>query len=284
MADSTPPKLGIIAGAGQLPLSVIAACAATGRPYSLLAIESEADAEVLARADAALGYGSIGRAVELLRQFQCHDVVMCGRVGRPDFGSLKLDWKGIKVLSRVVAAARKGDDALLTEMGRIFEEEGFRLIAPDDVATDLLAPSGTLTMRAPDDAAKADLVRAVAVMRALGPFDIGQAIVVCNGLVLAIEAAEGTDAMLARCAALPKRLRGDVTARRGLLVKMPKPGQSRHVDLPAIGPDTVEGAAAAGLAGIAIETAGALVLGRSAVVARADQLGLFVYGFSPDAP
>ncbi len=280
MSDKPHRRLGIIAGAGQLPLTVRTACEASGRPYSLLAIEGQACADVLAHAHAVLGYGSIGRAVTLLRELHCEDVVMVGKVGRPDFSALKLDWKGIKVLHRVIAAARRGDDALLSEMGRIFEEEGFRLIGPDDVARDLLAPAGSLTARTPDEKAMADIARAAQVVRALGSFDVGQGAVVCDGLVLAIEAAEGTDAMLRRCAALPETVRGSAFGRHGVLVKLPKPGQERRIDLPTIGTATVEGVAAAGLAGIAIEAEGALMLDRAAITALADSCGVFVYGFA----
>jgi DUF1009 family protein len=125
-----------------------------------------------------------------------------------------------------------------------------------------------------------DMKRAVEILTALAPFDVGQGCIVCDGAVLAIEAAQGTDAMLREVARLPENLRGNPTARRGVLVKMPKLGQERRADLPGLGPETIEGVSLAGLAGIAVEAGGALVIGRKRVVGDADARGIFVTGFS----
>jgi UDP-2,3-diacylglucosamine hydrolase len=279
-----PRKLAIFAGGGSLPLKVAEACAGAGRPYAFFDVEGAADPEIAARAAGRIAYATFGHTLELLKREGCAEIIMVGRVKRPDFRSLIPDWRTVKILPRIVAAARGGDDALLKAVAAEFESEGIRLVGVDEIAADLIAPEGPLGQVTPNERALADMARARALVAALGPFDVGQGAIVCEGLVLAVEAAEGTDAMLARCAALPEALRGTPAARRGVLVKQPKPGQERKIDLPTIGLPTVEGAAAAGLAGIAIEAGGALVLDRAALVARADACGLFVHGFSRNAP
>jgi DUF1009 family protein len=185
------------------------------------------------------------------------------------------------MMPKVLAAARSGDDALMRVILQEFEREGFTVVGPEAAFAGLLAPAGVLGAHAPDETMHADMVKAAAVAAALGKWDVGQGCVVCEGLVLALEAAEGTDAMLARVAALPAAVRGSGADRRGVLVKRTKPIQERRIDLPTIGVSTIEGAAAAGLAGVAVEAGGALIVDRDDVIARADALGLFVFGFDP---
>ena len=204
-----------------------------------------------------------------------------GLVRRPEFRALKLDARATLMMPKVLAAARNGDDALMRVILLEFEREGFRVVGPEAAFGGLLAPAGVLGVHAPDEAMRADVARAAALAEALGAWDVGQGAVVCEGLALALEAAEGTDAMLARVAALPAAIRGVESARRGVLVKRAKPIQDRRIDLPTIGVSTIEGAARAGLAGVAVEAGSALIVDRDAVIARADALGLFVFGFTP---
>jgi len=281
-ADGAPRVLGIVAGGGTLPLKIVAACEAAGRPYAVFAILGEADQPVRDIAKAVLPIGAFGKAIELLKTYACVDVVLAGKVGRPDFSAIKLDWGGVKLVPKLIAAGRHGDDALLKAVGAAFEAEGLKLLGVDQVADELLAGAGVLGAMPMSESARADMMKAIAVVAALGPFDVGQGAVVCEGLVLAVEAAEGTDAMLARCAALPQALRGTAAARRGVLVKMPKPLQEQRIDLPTVGVQTIEGAAEAGLSGIAFAAKTTLLLDRDAIIARADALGLFVYGFKKD--
>ena len=220
----------------------------------------------------------LGRLFDLLRRQGCGAVCLAGQVKRPDFSALKPDLRGLRSLAAAIAAARKGDDALLRFLVAEFEGEGFVVEGADQVHAGLTLPAGRLGHHAPGPDHQADLAQALAAAKAIGGLDIGQAVVVAGGVVLAVEAQEGTDAMLARCAALPAPLRGTADARRGVLVKWPKPIQERRVDLPTLGPATVQGAAAAGLAGIAAEAGGLLVLQRAEVIAAADRLGLFVVG------
>jgi DUF1009 family protein len=189
--------------------------------------------------------------------------------------------RGLAALPGVIAAARSGDDGLLRFLVREFEKEGFAVEGAEAVMSELSLPTGPLGRHAPSEEQLADVERALAVARAIGRLDIGQGAVVCDGLVLAVEAQEGTDAMLARVAGLPVELRGQAAGRRGILAKAPKPIQETRVDLPTIGVPTVRGAAAAGLAGVVGEAGRLLVLDRAEVVALADELGLFILGVEP---
>jgi DUF1009 family protein len=206
-------------------------------------------------------------------------VVFAGNVSRPDFKNLKLDFKGLSLLPKVISEARKGDDALLRVLVGEFEKNGFHVIGSDEAHASLLAPAGLIAGPPPSEAMMQDMRVAARVAAATGTLDIGQGCVVCDGLVLAVEAQEGTDEMLRRCAALPAAIRGAEGARRGVLAKRPKPVQERRIDLPTTGVSTVELAAAAGLAGIAIEAGGALMLNRPRMEQRAAELGIFIYGF-----
>ncbi|HEY0437278.1 MAG TPA: UDP-2,3-diacylglucosamine diphosphatase LpxI, partial [Phenylobacterium sp.] len=192
--------------------------------------------------------------------------------------SLMPDLRGLAALPGAIAAARKGDDALLRYLIGEFEKEGFAVEGAHEVMDDLSLAAGLLGSVAPREADQGDIAKALEVARAVGLLDAGQAAVVCRGLVLAMEAAEGTDAMLARVAELPEALRGRPGAGVGVLAKAAKPIQETRVDLPTIGPATVEGAARAGLAGIVGEAGHLLVLDREAVIALADELGLFILG------
>lgn len=275
----TSGKLAILAGGGELPLHLAEACQLDGRPFLILGLEGMADPTIADLPHAWTALGSVGKTLGLMRDHGCEAIVLAGIVKRPDFSKLKLDFTGARLLPRVVNAARGGDDQLLSVLIRFFEEQGFTVVGSDDVMTALLAPEGTLGRNVPSDDDHLDIRHGIDVVRRLGDLDIGQGAVVCHELVLAVEAVEGTDAMLERLLTLPDHLRGSETNRRGVLVKLPKPAQERRIDLPTIGPRTVERAAAAGLAGIAIEAGGALILNREAVISAANEAGLFVIGF-----
>ena len=271
-------SLGIIAGGGALPLELARASTAAGRGVFIIRLAGMADPRLRDFPGADVEIAKLGRMMELLKAAGCSSVSFAGKVLRPDFTSLKPDLLGIQSLPRVMAAARKGDDALLRALLRIFEEQGFRIEGADAAAGGLVLSAGSLGLHAPGDLHHADIDLAVRVARRLGEFDVGQAVAVCRGVVLAVEAQEGTAAMLERCAALPAELRGAPAERRGVLAKLPKPIQDRRVDLPTIGSATVTLAAQAGLAGIVGEAGGMLVVERDRVVADADRLGLFVHG------
>ena len=279
---SAPPKLGLIAGGGALPAALAAKCEAAGREVYVLRLRGFADSGTDRFPGAPCGLAEVGRAFKLLRAACCGSVCFAGTVSRPDFAALKPDLRGLALLPAAVAAARRGDDALLRVVLGAFEAEGFRIEGAHEVDAALTLGPGPLGVHAPTEADRADLLHALRIARAAGALDIGQGAVVCAGLILAVEAQEGTDAMLRRCADLPAALRGSPDVRRGVLAKAPKPIQERRVDLPAVGVATVEAAAAAGLAGVAAEAGGALVIDREATADAADRLGLFVWGEPPE--
>lgn len=273
--------LGIIAGGGDLPIAIARGAEADGRAVFMVALAGMADAaDVAPFPHEFASLGELGKAIRLLKEAGCSEVTLAGKVARPNFSALKLDARGMLALPKVMAAALKGDDALLRSLVTIFEKEGIRVIGSTDAAHGLVAPSGPLGKLGPTQEHSDDIALAIRVVAALGALDIGQAAIVCNGLVLAVEAAEGTDAMLMRAGQLPEALRGTPINRKGVMVKAPKPNQERRVDLPVVGVRTVELASAAGLAGVAVEAGAALIVNRARVVEAADRLGLFLFGFA----
>jgi DUF1009 family protein len=263
--------LGIIAGSGMLPARLAAAAQASGRRVFVLGLEGHADPALISPFPHALArIGAAGQILAALRGAGVDEVVLIGPVKRPSLLTLMPDAEGAKILGRIGRAAFAGDDGLLAAVIRVFEEEGFRVRGAQEVLADLAAPEGVLGRHAPGAAAEADILRGVAVARALGAADVGQAVVVQQGIVLGVEAVEGTDALLARCAGLRRE------GPPGVLVKLAKPGQEARADLPTIGVRTVVGAAAAGLSGIAVEAERTLMPDRAATIAAADARGLFL--------
>ena len=268
--------LGILAGGGPLPGRVAAAAAAAGRPVFLIGFEGFAEASVLAPYPHELvRLGAAGRMLSLLRAHGCADLVLIGPVKRPSIFDLRPDAEGARILARIGRAAFAGDDGLLAAVVRVLAEDGFNVIGAHEILSEAVGQKGQLGAVAPDAAAMGDIRRGVAVALALGRVDVGQGCVVQQGIVLCVEAIEGTDAMLARAAGLARPGAG------GVLVKLVKPGQDRRADLPAIGPGTVRAAAAAGLRGIAFEAGGTLLTDRAALLTAADAAGLFLLGIDP---
>jgi DUF1009 family protein len=274
-------KLGLIAGGGELPIRLATQCAAVGRPLYAIRLKGMADPAMAAFDGGDFGIAELGKCLKALRAAECQAVCLAGIVKRPDFSKLMPDARGLKALPGVIAAARRGDDALLRFLIGEFEAEGFAVEGAHEVAAGLALGPGPLGRVEPGVRHMADVIKAFRVAGEIGRLDVGQGAVVCEGLVLAVEAQEGTDAMLARCADLPIDLRGSPQRPRGVLAKRPKPIQEQRVDLPTIGVATVRGAARAGLAGIVGEAGKMLVMDRAAVVAAADGLGLFVFGLEP---
>jgi len=271
-------KLGLIAGGGGLPLALADHCQQAGRPYFVIRLRGFADPALEHHPGATAGIAEIGRIIKLARDAECEALCFAGLVRRPDFAALKPDMRGLAWLPGAIMAARNGDEALLRFLMGEFEKEGFVIEGAHDVMGDLALPAGALGQIAPRDNHAADIVKALTIARAIGALDIGQAAIVCDGLVLAVEAQEGTDALLRRVAELPAELRGAPGRRKGVLAKVAKPIQEERVDLPTIGVATIEGADLAGLAGVVGVSGKMLVVDRAAVVAAADAAGLFVAG------
>ena len=273
MAD----RLGLVAGGGVLPRRVIERCRADGRDVFVVALKGQADPAALGDVPHTwISMGAPGRGLRALRRHGCRELVLAGPVRRPALTEMRLDATAVRFFARLGRRAL-GDDGLLRAVIGALETEGFRVHGLQDVLGDVLAPAGTLGARAPDATAQEDIQRGRAVARLLGQADVGQAVIVQQGLVLGVEAIEGTDALMRRCAALHRAGAG------GLLVKMPKPGQDRRADLPAIGPDTVATAAASGLRGIAVAAEATLLVDPEATIAAADRHGLFLHGLASDS-
>jgi len=273
MSAAPPALLGIIAGSGRLPIQLVETCQTSGRPFFVLALENHADLKAIQNVPhTVVRLGAVGEALSHLRKAGAKELVLAGSVKRPNFSALRPDMAGAKLLARIGAAFLSGDDAVLRSVITFLEEEGFKVVASNDILSDLIAPSGQLGTIKPDTQAEADIAHGLKVVRMLGQLDIGQAAIVEKGYVLGVEAAEGTDALIERCRLLKREANG------GVLVKMCKPGQEERVDLPAIGISTIEKIAAAGFKGIAVEATASIILDRPTVIARADALGIFVVG------
>ena len=270
------PKLGIIAGKGDLPGLILDAARAEARPAFVLALEGQTSEDLVRDVEHAwIPLGAVGRGLEALAAAAVRDVVFAGGVRRPSLLKLGLDARGARLMAKFGKAAL-GDDRLLSVLIAEIESEGLRVVGADDILHDLLVVEGVLGRHRPDDLAASDIARGLEVACALGAVDVGQAVVVQQGIVLGVEAIEGTDALIARAANLRREGPG------GVLVKIKKPGQERRADLPTIGLSTVTAAVDAGLRGIAIEAGATLLIGRERLVAAADAAGLFVTALRVD--
>jgi len=283
-ALSAPPHpgdgpLALIAGGGSLPIAVADAVIAQGRRVVLFPIRGWADpAWVEKYPHCWLALAQVDRFLRRARAEGCRDVAFIGTAVRPPFRALRVDWGMFRLLPRVWRMYRGGDDHLLSGVVKVFEDHGFRILGAHEVAPEILVSEGPIGTRAPSERDRADIARALALLHAMGPYDVGQAAVVALNHVLAVEAAEGTDGMLARIAELRAKGRIPTPVGAGVLVKAPKPGQEQRVDLPTIGPRTVTEAAAAGLAGIAIVAGQTIIAEPEAVARAADEAKIFVVG------
>ncbi len=266
-------KLGIIAGSGELPGQVIGSCLRKGIEIFVIAIEDETESVTVQNAPHKwLHLGKVGEAVRTLKKQGIRHILMVGRVARPSFSALHMDFTAARLLLKLSKLQSQGDDAVFSTIIRFLEEKGFAVLGIKDVLYDNLIPQGALGKITPDAAALKDIELGRTVAREIGRLDIGQAVIVQRGQVLGVEGPEGTDRLIMRCRDLHREGAG------GVLVKMMKPGQDARVDLPAIGVYTVENAHANRLRGIAVEAGNALIIHRARVIERADELGLFIVG------
>lgn len=266
-------KLGIVAGGGDLPVRLYNACLSTGRPVHLIAMEGQAEAERLAGIACDWSrLGALERTIALLHEAGVKDLVMAGNFRRPSLAALRPDGLALRLLARY-GGRLLSDNRLLSALIEYLEGEvGLRVVSPDQVMAELLTPRGVLGLHRPSAEDEEDIALGIRVARELGALDVGQAVVVRHGVVLGVEAMEGTDALIARCA----QWRTDQPS--GVLVKVRKPQQQQRADPPVIGARTVEAAAVAGLCGIAVQAGAALIIDRAEVVRLADAAGLFVAG------
>lgn len=257
--------LALIAGRGRLPAVLVGSL--RDMPHIAALEGAEPDGLV---PDQRFRIERLGSFLRSLKERGVKDVCFAGAISRPDVDPTKIDAETMPLVPRIMAALQKGDDGALREVIAIFEEAGFSVRAPDEIAVSLLPRTAVLTARQPDKRHMADAERAAAVIAGLGELDIGQSCAVKSGQVLAVEGVFGTDWMLAGL-----RQRPDGTG--GIMFKARKPTQDRRIDLPVIGPETVAAAAAAGLDGIVVEEGGVMVLDVATVTTDADEAGIFIW-------
>tara|TARA_R110000868_G_scaffold95751_2_gene263222 strand:- start:1408 stop:2265 length:858 start_codon:yes stop_codon:yes gene_type:complete len=268
-------RLGMVVGGGDLPLEIATALAAS-RPF-IVKLKGFVTHDFAEFDNVELSIGQIGGSIKALKAAGCDALCFAGYVKRPDLKDLKMDATGMLVVPRALAAGRQGDDAILRVFIAEYERAGLPVIGANDVLKSLAPEAGVYTRLAPDESQGADIAKALLTARHMGELDIGQGAVVANGVILAVEAQEGTNAMLERVLTLNPQIRGTPEARLGVLAKAPKPIQERRIDLPTIGMETVERCNRAGLAGIALEAGAALIVNRPAVIAALDAAGMFLF-------
>ncbi len=269
------PKLGIVAGGGQLPRQLLTCCRDEHRAVFIVAFDGITDPDLVLDTDHRwVRLGAVGRLLQALKKAQVEEVVLAGPVGRPSLGSLRPDMRALKIVPKLIAS-EESDASLLKIVIEELEQEGFTVVGAQDVASALLVGDGPMGRVQPRREDARDIARGVEVASAIGAVDIGQAAVIQHGIVLGVEAVEGTDALVNRCGALKRDGPG------GVLVKVKKPGQDRRADLPTIGLGTVQCAVDAGLRGIAVEADATLFVDRDDAIALADSRDLFVIGVRP---
>jgi DUF1009 family protein len=275
--------LAIICGGGSLPFALADAAVRRGRRVVLFALREWADPQrVAAYPHHWSRIGQFGRFLRIAAKEGCRDVAFIGSVTRPSLWRLRPDLGALWLMPQLVHIFRGGDDHLQSGIGRLFEQHGFRLLGPKEIAPELLIPAGPLGVRAPGERDRTDIARGLALLKATSPFDVGQAVVVANNQVLAVEGPEGTDQMLARVVELRRTRRINTAAGCGVLIKAPKAGQDQRIDLPVIGPPTVAAASAAGLAGIAVVAGSTIVAEPEHIATAADRAAIFVIGVDAD--
>lgn len=279
MAAKAESTLAIVCGGGSLPFAVADAAVRQGRRVVLFALRGFADPQrVTAYPHHWARMGEFNRFMSIATEEGCRDVVFVGSVTRPSWWQLRFDLRLLRLIPDIVRLFRGGDDRLLSGMAGLLEQQGFHVLGPQEIAPELVMPDGPIGTRVPNDRDRADIARGLALLAANSPFDIGQAVVVADNQVLAVEGPEGTDQAVARVAELRRSGRIRTPSGIGVLVKAPKIGQDHRLDLPSIGPQTIEGAAAAQLAGIAVVTGSTIVAEPERLAAAADKAGLFVIG------
>ena len=284
MAEAERGPIAIICGGGSFPGAVAEAIMRSGRQPVMFGLRGWADAGVIERYPHHwIAIGQLGRFFRLARAEHCKEVLFIGTLLRPALKQVRLDWQTIRLLPRIAGYFRGGDNRLLSGAASIAESGGLRVIGVREVAPEIFVPEGVLGRCQPAERDRSDIARAMKMIAALGPFDVGQAAIVANNHVLAVEAAEGTDNMLTRIADLRQQGRVTTPPGVGVLVKAPKPGQDRRFDLPSIGPRTIEGAARAGLAGVAVAAGSTIIAEAAEVIAVADREKIFVAGIGEDA-
>jgi len=268
--DPNHPPIALLAGRGDLPRQLIQVFKSQQRQFVVIAFKGQTEESLVEGIDHVWVYlGEVGKSLKYLADHKIRQIVMAGTLTRPAFSEMRPDWEGVKWLAKIGSNAL-GDDQFLKVIIKLVESKGYTIVGPDDILSGILSPSGNLTDVQPDEEAWEDIKRGVDVLKALSPVDVGQAVIVQGGLVLGIEAIEGTDALIDRAGALQRPGRG------GTLIKMPKQGQESRVDLPTIGLETIIKSSKAGLRGIAIQADKTIIMDKPAVIKFAQEKGIFI--------
>jgi len=265
-------KLGMIAGSGMMPVEIIRHCNAIGREVFVVGLETFASEEQLKEAPHI--FARIGEAGKIMKAFKnnnVYEIVLAGGIKRPSFKEMIPDWEGMKIVAKL-AVKKMSDDKMFRAVMDEIESHGFKVVGIEEVVPEMLFREGIYGKVKPSKEDLDDIQRGITVAKALGAVDVGQAVVVQEGMVLAVEAIEGTDMMLSRAAMVKKAGKSPV------LVKVLKPGQDMRVDLPAMGLQTVEQLKKYGIGGMAVEAGGILLIERDAVIQMADKEGIFIIG------
>lgn len=277
MVENAPPKnvpIALLAGRGDLPRNLIQIFQKQSRPFFIVAFHDQTDKAIVKDTPHEwLHFGEVGKALKIFHDHQIKEIVMAGNITRPTLRSLRPDWIGVKWLARLGTKAL-GDDSILKKVISMIEGESFKVVAPHDILNDLLAPEGVITLARPDDQAWQDIERGVEILSALDPVDVGQATVVQEGLVLGVEAIEGTEALIKRAGELKRDGIG------GVLVKLSKRQQEVRADLPTIGIETLKQSYESGLRGIAFEAGRSILLNKEDAIKYANEKGLFLIGLA----
>lgn len=268
--------LGVIAGGGEVPRYLLQSCDKKDIRTFLVALDGQADTALTdGREHITAPLGAAGYIIKTLQNRDIRDLVLIGAVRRPSFTELKPDIKTAGLLTKI-GLSLLGDDGLLKAIRKELEHEGFRLHGVHEIAPDLLAQEGVIGRYKPSGTDRDDIAKGFEAARQLGYLDIGQSVIVQNGIILGVEAAEGTDALIKRSGGLKRKGGG------GVLVKRCKPQQDKDLDLPTIGPNTVRECAAAGLAGIAVHAGQSLVFDIEEIKKQADKHRIFVTAVDPE--
>lgn len=285
MAENAGPPslLAVVAGRGDLPRRIAERRAEAGLPYLLIVFPDCMQSWMTDHPHETHEFEKLGRFFRALRAAGATHMVFAGAMDRPKLRLWRADLKAAGIAAKALRLLGQGDDAMLRGFARIVEGEGLSMIGPTDIlGGEMTVGKGSLGREGPGPRDKTDAAKAAAIIRVLGPLDVGQGAVVADGVCLAVEAIEGTDMMLARVSQLPAEKRASAPPPSGVLYKGPKPGQDRRLDQPTIGARTIEGARKAGLKGIVVAAGETVLMDRDATRAAADAAGLFVYGATPE--
>lgn len=269
-------KLGIIAGGGSLPAYLLSICKDKGIEAFIVGFDGQTDAALMdGQTHQWAEFGAVGKIISFFKSNGVTDLVMIGGVKRPPLTQIKPDLKAVKILSRIGLRAL-GDNDLLSVLKEELENEGFTLHGIQGFCDRLLVQEGALGRFQPEADDWIDIELGLKVSQEIGTLDIGQSVIVQNGMIVGVEAVEGTDALIDRCSALQQNGRG------GILIKTRKPQQDKALDMPTIGVQTIVNAHKAGLAGIVLHADNVIVADIKTVAKYADKYKLFVIGVPID--